>query len=226
MAAGLVVSLVAAAVATAIGGAVTAITARQNAKATKAAASAQAAELKQQADLKQAQAGIAQRQGEEAEAKRMRQLANDIGSTYANFAGNGLLVDSKGGTIASVLKTQTEEGLSDVATIKDNTAMNVWTYQQNAANLRASAKNTWEQGKATARNQMFQARLGLAQTITGLPLVSSGGFNSAAGSLSGMKSSGTAANSGTSLGTFVDNTQSLQRSNTYISSGFGGSAKV
>lgn len=226
MAAGLVVSLVAAAVATAIGGAVTAVTARQNAKATKAAASAQAAELKQQADLKQAQAGIAQRQGEEEEAKRMRQLANDIGSTYANFAGNGLLVDSKGGTIASVLKTQTEEGLSDVATIKDNTAMNVWTYQQNAANLRASAKNTWEQGKATARNQMFQARLGLAQTITGLPLVSSGGFSSAAGSLSGMKSSGTAANSGTSLGTFVDNTQSLQRSNTYISSGFGGSAKV
>lgn len=220
---GLVVSLVAAAVSTAIGGAVTAITARQNAKATKAAASAQAAELKQQADLKQAQAGIAQRQGEEEEAKRMRQLANDIGSTYANFAGNGLLVDSNGGTIASVLKTQTEEGLSDVATIKDNTAMNVWTYQQNAANLRASAKNTWEQGKATARNQMFQARLGLAQTITGLPLVSSGGFSSAAGSLSGMKSSGTAANSGTSLDTFVDNTKSLQRSNTYISSGFGGS---
>ncbi len=220
---GLVVSLVAAAVSTAIGGAVTAITARQNAKATKAAASAQAAELKQQADLKQAQAGIAQRQGEEEEAKRMRQLANDIGSTYANFAGNGLLVDSKGGTIASVLKTQTEEGLSDVATIKDNTAMNVWTYQQNAANLRASAKNTWEQGKATARNQMFQARLGLAQTITGLPLVSSGGWDSMTNSLSGMKSSGTTNNSGTSLGTFVDNTKSLQRSNTYISSGFGGS---
>lgn len=226
MAAGLVVSLVAAAVATAIGGAVTAVTARQNAKATKAAASAQAAELKQQADLKQAQAGIAQRQGEEEEAKRMRQLANDIGSTYANFAGNGLLVDSKGGTIASVLKTQTEEGLSDVATIKDNTAMNVWTYQQNAANLRASAKNTWEQGKATARNQMFKARLGLAQTITGLPLVSSGGWDSMTNSLGKMQSSGTNNNSGTSLDTFVDNTQSLQRSNTYISSGFGGSAKV
>ena len=226
MAAGLVVSLVAAAVATAIGGAVTAVTARQNAKATKAAASAQAAELKQQADLKQAQAGIAQRQGEEEEAKRMRQLANDIGSTYANFAGNGLLVDSKGGTIASVLKTQTEEGLSDVATIKDNTAMNVWTYQQNAANLRASAKNTWEQGKATARNQMFKARLGLAQTITGLPLVSSGGWDSMTNSLGKMQPSGTNNNSGTSLDTFVDNTQSLQRSNTYISSGFGGSAKV
>jgi hypothetical protein len=129
-------------VAMAVGGGYSAYSSYQQGKAQQTQAKAQAAESERQAELEMERAGIAQIQGEQEAAKRSRQLAADIGSSYANYAGNGLLVD--GGTkdtLASVLKTQVAEGPADISTIKDNTALNIWTHESNAKSLLASAGN-------------------------------------------------------------------------------------
>lgn len=135
-------------IATAVGGGYSAYSSYQQGKAQETQAKAQAAESERQAKLEEERAAIAQIQGEQEAEKRSRQLALDIGSTYANFAGNGLLVDgSPKDTLGSVLKTQVAEGLSDISTIRDNTALNVWTHKSNAASLIASAGNQRIAGK-------------------------------------------------------------------------------
>ena len=50
-------------------------------------------------------------------------------------------------TLGSVLKTQVAEGQADISTIRDNTALNVWTHKSNAASLIASAGNQRIAGK-------------------------------------------------------------------------------
>lgn len=139
---------VAALIATAAGGGYSAYSSYQQGKAQETANKAQAAESERQAQLENERAAIAQIQGEQEAQKRSRQLAFDIGSTYANFAGNGLLVDgSPKDTLGSVLKTQVAEGQADISTIRDNTSLNVWTHKSNAASLIASAANQRIAGK-------------------------------------------------------------------------------
>lgn len=104
----------------------------------------QAADLERQAGAADAKAGIAQIQAEQEAERRSRILAADIGSTYANFAGNGLLVDvgSTDDTFANVLKTTVGEAQGDIQTIRDNARMSVWDYQSDARSLLTSARTS------------------------------------------------------------------------------------
>jgi hypothetical protein len=102
---------------------------------------AAAADLERQAANEQAKAGIAQMQAEQEAERRSRIMANDIGSAYANYAGNGLLVE--GGdddTFGRVLTTTVKEAEQDISTIKDNGRMSVWDYKSNAESLMVSAR--------------------------------------------------------------------------------------
>lgn len=132
-------------------------------RAQQTAAEAQAREAERQADLEEKRAGIAQIQGEQEAAKRSSQLAADIGSLYAGFAGNGLLVDGGTGTkdtVGSVLYTTTAEGQKDISTIRDNTALSVWEHQSNANSLLASAGNTRISGQNAYASASAQASAG------------------------------------------------------------------
>lgn len=160
-------AMVASAIATATGAAVSAYSSHQQGKAQRQAAEAQAAENAYQAKLENERAGIAQLQGEQEAEKRSRIMAADIGSLYAGYAGNGLLVDGgKKDTLGSVLSTTINEGIADISTIKDNAALDVWTHQANAKSLLASAGNNRIYGKNMQRAGNISA-LGSLATGTG-----------------------------------------------------------
>lgn len=146
--------LFAAIVATAAGGTYSAYSSHQQGKAQQTQAKAEAEEMNRQAKLSEERAAIAQLQGEQEAEKRSRALAADIGSTYANWAGNGLLVDGAGNTkdsLTAVVNTQTAEAQADISNIRDNTAINIWEHQSNAEAYRASALNRQVYGKNMKR---------------------------------------------------------------------------
>lgn len=142
----------------AVGAGYSAYSSHQQGKAANQQARAEAAEAERQARLENKRAEIAQIQGEQEAEKRSRILAADIGSTYANFAGNGLLVGGAGkDTLGSVLTTQAAEAQSDISAIRDTTAMNIWTHQANASSLIASAGNRRIAGRNARRAGNTQA---------------------------------------------------------------------
>ena len=196
-----IASLVMAGIATAVGGATTYYAKKSEANALKKQAlaeeqqtEAEAREKERQARFEDVRAGVAQIRGEQEAEKRSRVLAQDIGRMYAEYAGNGLLVDGSGkDSVGAALRTQATEAQADIGTIRDNTAMEVWTHLANAGSYRASAGNTRIAGAnraAAIRYQAKQARhvgkLGLWQLATGLPLVSSGGWSQASSTVGGM----------------------------------------
>lgn len=132
---------------------------RQNAKN----AQRMAEYARQQAKYANDQAAVAQLQGEQEAAKRSRQLAYDIGSTYANYAGNGLMVDGAGkDSLGDVLKTTVTEADADIKTIRDNTTMNIWTHMREKALYDADARGysavaSNSNGRIKARNMSFLA---------------------------------------------------------------------
>lgn len=108
------------------------------ANAQRMAAQAQAAQLRDQAELAGLQAhienekaGVAQQQGEIEARRRMIQLNADIGNTYAQWAGNGLLVDGGNDTLGHLLTANTREAAQDVGIIKSNTENEVWEHGMN-----------------------------------------------------------------------------------------------
>ena len=130
---------------------------KAQAKASMQQAQAEAAEQNRQARLENTRAGIAQIGAEQEAEKRSRILAQDIGSMYANFAGNGLMVDgSAKDTVGAALRTEVGEAASDITTIRDNAAMEVWTHRANAASHRANAANSLIAGRNQAA--MFRAQ--------------------------------------------------------------------
>lgn len=132
----------------AVGAGVTAYSSYQQGKAAEQQAKAEAAQQAYQAKLNEDRAAVAQLQGEQEAAKRSRAMAAEIGSQYANYAGNGLMVDGAGkDTLGDVLKTTVTEADADIKTIRDNTAMNIWTYKSNAAAQRAAEQNSLIAGK-------------------------------------------------------------------------------
>ena len=151
----------------------------------KQAYEAEAAQMARQAKMENVRAGIAQIQGEQEAEKRSRQLAQEIGSIYSDFAGNGVLVDTaiKNDTVGSVLRTQMVEGQADINTIRDNTKMNVWEHQQAAKSYAASAAMKMmagenalisgyysaDQTRKSARSSFISSLIGLGgQTMTGI----------------------------------------------------------
>lgn len=129
------------------GAGISAYSANQQGKAQKAAADAQAQQFKQQAQINQAQAEVAQLQGEQETRRRYAMLNQDIGSLYANFAGNGVDVNTSG-VVGKALTTTVNEGVQDVKTIKDNTRMNVWSLLNNSSQNLSNASISAYQGKA------------------------------------------------------------------------------
>ena len=169
---------------------------RSAAAAAKSEADAQAAEKERQARLEDARAGIAQIAGEQEAERRSRILANDIGSMYANFAGNGLALDGTAkDTIGAALRTQVGEAQSDISTIRDNAAMTVWTHQANAGSYRASAANARIAGRNQAALYRAQAKSAARSGRAGL----FSGLGKAGLSLGGL-GLGLAANWGTGMG--------------------------
>ena len=140
------------------------------AKAAIDEANAEGAQLDRQAGLEDARAGIEQVRGEREAERRSRVLAHDVGQMYADFAGNGLLVD--GGTakdtIGSALRLQASEAASDIGTIRDNAAMEVWGHMANAAQFRTSAANARIRGRNQARTLRWQGRQAARQGRFGL----------------------------------------------------------
>ena len=132
---------------------------KEAAKAAEQEADAKAYESEREAAKEASEASIAQVQGEIEAEKRSRQMASDIGSLYANAAGNGLLVDgTQKDTIGSALSTTVKEAQADISTIRDNAAMDVWTHNYSSASLLASAGNTRITGANTAAAYRSKAK--------------------------------------------------------------------
>lgn len=110
----------------------------------------QADEELRQGEIAQERANLEQLKGEREAAKRSRLLAQEIGEQYAQFAGNGFLVDAApGDTFGSILSTTTAEGQADISTIQENAKAQQWTFeeerrtqQRNAANSLRGANNS------------------------------------------------------------------------------------
>lgn len=123
------------------------------------AQNAAAADSARLAGIEDQKAGIAQIQAEQEAERRSRMLADDIGSVYAGYAGNGLLVDGGGGTFGNVLTTTVEEAQRDISTIRDNGRMSVWEHQSNAQSLLVDAQ--------TKRLSAESSQIGVKSSLLG-----------------------------------------------------------
>ena len=140
-------------------------------------AEANAAVYRRQAEAARIQAGQAQRQGEYEANKRSRLLAEDIGSAYANWAGNGLMVDGKGkDTLGDIVMSDRGEAAYDIDVINENAYLNAWTYQKQAQAHSASAAAAIKSGKLQRDAYMRQykaakvaSKHGVMQSVSGLP---------------------------------------------------------
>ncbi len=132
------------------------------AEAQTAAYEAQAGEYARQAAVERKLAGVDQIQGELENEKRSKALAAEIGSTYAQAAGNGVLVTSASptDTFANVLKNEATEAAYDISINRDNTAMNVWQRSENARKLSFAAS----QASAAGANALLSGRTNAALT--------------------------------------------------------------
>ncbi len=93
-----------------------------------------------QGEIAQERANLEQLKGEREASKRSMQLAQEIGSQYANFAANGIAVDaSPTDTVGAVIKSSAAEGQADISTILENARMNQWTYEEQKRSMQRSA---------------------------------------------------------------------------------------
>lgn len=168
------------------------------------AAAAQSQQLKTQAELagmqakiEQQKAGVAQEAGEIEQQRRMRLYAADIGNLYAQYAGNGLLVDGGADTLGNLLRTNALEAGEDIGVSKANTANEVWEHDMNRtaalvsqksylaqadsalsigdANAQATLMSGWANAVATRQAGMTALYSGLSTGLTGLGGAALGG---------------------------------------------------
>ena len=151
---------------------------------------AQAQEYERQAALEKDQAGIAQIQGEQEAAKRARARASEVGSTYAAAAGNGLLVSgSETDTFANVLKSQEQEAQADIQTIKANTALNVWSREEQARSYLVAAQQSRygvTSSLLSSSNYSKQAKYAYSSGVTSAAGSALSGIGSAAVGVNGL----------------------------------------
>lgn len=158
--------------ATAVAGGISAYNSYEQGKEQERQANFAANEAQKQAKLEQERANIAQIQGEQEAERRMRAYSQEIGSVYANAAGNGILIDSgsAGDTLGRTLDTSATFAAKDVSTIRDNTALSIWTHKANEGQLMRSAANYRKQGKAAYRAGILGATaagIGTAGKVAG-----------------------------------------------------------
>lgn len=125
------------------------------AAAQQAAAKAQSDQLRDQAELaalqagiEQKKAGVAQEQGEVEAARRSRALAADIGNAYAQWAGNGLLVDGGEDSLGHLLTSNVREAGEDIGIIRTNTQNTVWEHDMNRTSYLMSEQSLRRQAKS------------------------------------------------------------------------------
>jgi hypothetical protein len=161
-------------------GTLSAVSQYQQGKEEQRQANFQANEARKQAQLEQERANIAQIQGEQEAERRMRAYSQEIGSVYANAAGNGILIDSgsAGDTLGKTLDTSATFAAKDVSTIRDNTALSIWTHEANEGQLLRSAANYRKQGKAAYKAGILGATAAGFKTVgsLGTAFASGGGF--------------------------------------------------
>ena len=164
-----------------VGGALSAYSQYQQGKEQKRQANFQANEARKQAQLEQERANIAQIQGEQEATRRMRAYSQEVGSVYANAAGNGILIDSgsAGDTLGRILDTSASFAAQDVSTIRDNTALTIWTHEANEGQLLRSAENYRKQGKAAYKAGVLGAVTESVKTVgnLGTAFAGAGGFS-------------------------------------------------
>lgn len=127
------------------------------AQSQRMAADAQARQLRDKAALAGLQAatedkkaGVAQAQGEIEARRRSLQLASDIGNAYAQFAGNGLLVDGGDDSLGALLTAQTREAAQDVGIIRTNAANAVWEHGVNRTSALLTQKSLLTQAESAS----------------------------------------------------------------------------
>ena len=150
-----------------------------------AAQEAQAQEYERQAALEKEQAGIAQIQGEQEAAKRARARASEVGSTYAAAAGSGSETD----TFANVLKSQEQEAQADIQTIKANTALNVWSREEQARSYLVAAQQSRygvTSSLLSSSNYSKQAKYAYGNGVTSAAGSALSGIGSAAVGVNGL----------------------------------------
>ena len=132
------------------------------ANAQRMAAEAQAQQLRDQAELAGLQAsiedkkaGVEQEQGQIERQRRMVQLAADIGNAYAEYAGNGLLVDNGNDTLGQLLTANTREAAQDIGIMKSNEENAVWEHGMNKSMALLTQKSY--EGQAGAALTVGQA---------------------------------------------------------------------
>ena len=134
----------------------------------------QAENERYQALLNDHRAAVSQKAGEIEAERRAKQIAVDLGSNRAAFAGNGLLLDGSADTTGAIEDATIAEGWQDIGIFKDNAAMQTWGYQTNAIQQRTSAKEMNRQGKKGVEGAKVMA---IASIATGQG-ASSGGMQS------------------------------------------------
>ena len=166
-------------------GTLTAVNQYQQGQEQKRQANFQANEARKQAQLEQERANIAQIQGEQEVDRRMRAYSQEVGSVYANAAGNGILIDSgsTGDTLGKALDTSATFAAKDVSTIRDNTALSIWTHTTNEGQLMRSAANYRKSGKAAYKAGILGATAAGFKTVgaLGTSFIAGGGLNSIGG---------------------------------------------
>lgn len=176
-------------------GTMSAVSQYQQGKEQQRQADFQAQEAQKQAKLEQERANIAQIQGEREASRRMLALSQEVGSVYANAAGNGILVDSAsaGDTLGKALTTSVKSAAEDVSTIRDNTALSVWTHTENKNQLLRSSDNYRKTGKAAYKAGILGATAEGVGTVgkLGSAYAAGGGFSAGAGAGAGKTGSTT-----------------------------------
>lgn len=108
-----------------------------------------------QGEIAQERANLEQLKGEREAAKRSRILAQEVGEQYAQFAGNGFLVDgAPTDTFGSILSSTSAEGQADISTILENARAAQWTFEEEKRTQQRSAVNSLR----GANNSVFAAQ--------------------------------------------------------------------
>ncbi len=157
------------------------------ASAQAAAFGAQADEYERQAAIEGKLAGVDQIQSELEREKRSKALAAEIGSTYAQAAGNGILVSSQSpnDTFSKVLENSANEAAFDISIDRDNAAMNIWQRSEAARKLQFAARQAAAQGANQILSAELNSNLAIAQ---GKNAFNSGVISAAGQTMSGIGS--------------------------------------
>lgn len=119
---------------------------RQAGKAEQQMYDLQAEEQKKQAELETIRAGQEQENADKDAQLRYQQIQQQIGSTYATAASNGVSLDS--GNVGRIVDANRLEGYADVDNLLSKKNLEIWGHMQNAGAYSRQAGISSFQGRA------------------------------------------------------------------------------